>query len=348
MKLTIKVSHLVAALAAVSGAVKSRASVPIYTHYLFDASDRLTIRGCDSQMQLTAHAEADVSEPGAVCLPDKIESIAKALPKDASVTIDLTNGRALVRCGKSRFTMNTLPAHEFPTMECGGEFVEIAALPDMLECVAPAMASNDVRYYLNGALLKSDGSKFAAVATDGHRMHVADSECGDVFDAILPSRSVAEIMKAGCRRIRFGDRMVEAHGGGVEIVSRVIDGQFPDYEAAIPPHADSVIVVGADSFRAAVSRARLLLGEHDAVKLTPANGALGITAASDGEDASEEIDAQCSEGQSIGFNAEYLIDAAGAVRGASIEIHTRTPNDSILVRGVGVGGLQAVVMPMRV
>lgn len=346
MKITIEQSELLAALSSAHAALEKRNTMPILTHYLFDASgDGLTVRASNLERQVTAHASADVVEDGSVCLPKKIHDIVKALPRGATVMIDEIDGRATVRSGRGRYTLATLPAHEFPTMECSGEFAEIASLPDMLACVAPAMANQDVRYYLNGALLRSNGARMVAVATDGHRLHVIDAECGETFDVIVPRETVIAMISEKFTELRVGDRMIEARRGSVSIISRVLDGKFPDYEAVIPnSHAVSA-TVDAKEFCTAVSRAYLLANEkYRGVGLTPKNGVLAVTGKSDDGDAADEIDAECGEGPMCGFRFDYLLDAARAVRSERIELRIRD-NSAMTIHGAP--GITTVVMPLR-
>ena len=349
MKFTINQDALSSALGAVHGACNKRSHVPVYSHVLFRArGNELSVTCNNTELQLTSRAEASIETEGEACIPDRIFDLAKALASGSDVTIELRGTVAHVRCGRGRYTLQTLPAQDFPVRDGSGEWITILGLPALLSCVSTAMANQDVRYYLNCALIDAQDGKLNVVATDGHRLSLASAETKETARALIPSKSVQAMVRAECQALRIFDGGLEGRGHNVEIITSLIDGKFPNYRTVVPEPSSDPCVVDAEAFAEAVGRAKILANEKwKAVKLTMSENEIAIIGNTEtGDEAVEIVDAQCRKSVTSGFNANYLLDAIAAVEAKTIELHQRDAQSPLLI--LGAEGRKAVVMPMRV
>jgi len=365
MKFTIKREALLRPLQVVSGVVEKRQTLPVLSNVLVQAeSDRLVLTGTDLEVELTASAPLEGADVGEVTLTArKFLDICRTLPEGAELAVAVDGERANVRSGKSRFHLATLPATEYPTSDpVQGAFrFEVAqgALRELIDRTQFCMANQDVRYYLNGLLLEVDAGRLRTVATDGHRLAVSDLV--DSFgveeqrQVIVPRKGVLELAKlleesdAACT-VQLTSNHIRVEVGEVTMVSKLIDGRFPDYERVIPPVGDKTVKADRSSLRQALVRASILSNEkYRGVRVQLEENRLRATVSNpEQEEAEEDIDVDyMGAAFEIGFNVAYLLDALNAVKQEEVIISLTDANSSCLIHGSGDESSRYVVMPMR-
>lgn len=365
MKLTTSRSSLLRPVQAVIGVVERRQTMPILANVLLVAREgRLSVTATDLEVELIAEAELDrVDAPGEVTVPGrKLLDIVKALPEGSEVSLQLDGDRLVVRSGRSRFVLSTLPAADFPVVEDVESVLRLeleqAQLRELLERTQFAMAQQDVRYYLNGLLVEAGSKAIRAVATDGHRLALAElpvkDQKGRAHQVIVPRKGVQELHRllgaGGSVQIQIGTNHIRVTIDDIRFTSKLIDGRFPDYERVIPKPKKNVLVADRDVLRAALQRAAILSNEkYRGVRLDVADGTLKIQANNpDQEEARDEIEVEYDgEPMEIGFNVTYLLEALAAIESEQVEIGLVDPNSSCLIRSPGAEDSRYVVMPMR-
>jgi DNA polymerase-3 subunit beta len=364
MKFSAERESILAPLQAVIGVVERRQTMPVLANVLIVAkSDQLSITATDLEVELVAKATVNIQQIGEITVPGrKLLDIVKALPDAAQVTITIEGEKATVRSGKSRFTLTTLPASEFPTIEDiraqQSLTIAQAALKKLLEKTHFSMAQQDVRYYLNGMLLESDGKILRTVATDGHRLAYCEApmegEGSGVQQVIVPRKGVLEL-----QRLLTGDETVElvigtnhvrAQIGNIRFTSKLIDGRFPEYGRVIPASPTRKIGADRDVLRAALQRAAILSNEkYRGIRLSLKAGVLTLQSHNpEQEEAEEELDVNyAGDEMEIGFNVNYLLDALAAIDGTEVELGLTDANNSCLLTSAAMPNSKYVVMPMR-
>lgn len=365
MRFTIPREALLRPLQVVSGVVEKRQTLPVLSNVLVNVEpDRLTLTGTDLEVELTANVAIDAAEGGEVTLPArKFMDICRALPEGAQIAVTVDGEKAQIRSGKSRFTLATLPAAEFPATEAvAGAFeFEIAQgeLRRLIEKTQFCMANQDVRYYLNGLLLEIRAGSLRTVATDGHRLALSDlaaEQTGtEQRQLIVPRKGVLELFRlladseTPCR-IQMNSNHIKVDLGDVGFTSKLVDGRFPDYERVVPQGGDKVVQADRESLRQALARTAILSNEkYRGIRIQLSEGLLrAVVNNPEQEEAEEELEVEYRGGEfEIGFNVAYLLDAINAVEEEEVEIVLSDPNSSCLIRGVGNDESRYVVMPMR-
>lgn len=366
MKFTMRRENLLKPLQAVQGVVERRQTLPILANFLLTIADgRLSVTGTDMELELVASTELPDAEAGEVTVPArKLVDICRSLPEDGEIHLELDGERAQVRCGRSRFTLATLPAVDYPSTDSlSGELrvtVKEGQLRRLLELTHFAMAHQDVRYYLNGLLLDIGEGVLRAVATDGHRLAIAEIpvETGDTArQVIVPRKAISELLRLLGRgdeeiTMEVGSNAIQITLPEVRLTSKLIDGKFPDYRRVVPKAEDSdkTVVVDRERVRQALTRAAILSNDkYRAVRLCLEPNVLRVVANNpEQEEAEDEVEVVYEgEALEIGFNVSYLIDALTALPGEEAEIHLGDASSSCLITPKGEGDCQYVVMPMR-
>src|SRR5581483_11660013 len=263
-------------LQAVAGIVERRHTLPILANVLVEQNDgRLYLTATDLEMQITAHSEFDGKESQAVTVgARKLQDLLRALPDASAINVDATGNKMTVRAGRSRFNLQTLPAADYPRIGVGTEQLQTLTLPqrqlrNLIKSAEFAMAQQDIRYYLNGMLLVLDGSTLQAVATDGHRLSWASFDIPGNFqrqEVILPRKTVLELGKLLADAddpvtLDILSNQVRFRFGNIELVSKVVDGKFPDYNRVIPTGHSKQIELSRPELLAALQRAAILSNE---------------------------------------------------------------------------------------
>ncbi|MEO7013049.1 MAG: DNA polymerase III subunit beta [Dokdonella sp.] len=365
MRFILPREALLKPLQQVVGVVERRQTLPVLSNLLVHVGgDTVTFTGTDLEVEMVASASAEDPRDGEVTIPArKLFDICRALPDGARIKIEQNGDRVSISAGRSRFTLATLPATEFPVIE-NIDVVERVSLPeavlkDLIGRTSFAMAHQDVRYYLNGLLLDLRDKTLRCVATDGHRLALCETALETEIAArrqiIIPRKGVLELQGLfeageGLVELELGRNHVRVRRGSVTFTSKLIDGRFPDYEAVIPIGADKDIRVGREELRFALQRAAILSNEkYRGVKLEVNPGRLRIVAHNpEQEEAVEELEVTTSVSDlSVGFNVNYLMDALAALSGEEVMLSLRDAQSSCLLRKVGSEDTRHVVMPLR-
>lgn len=366
--LKVERDAFLAPLAAVSGIVEKRHTLPILSNVLLDCrKDEVLLTATDLEIQISTscHAEnSGATDSKITVTARKLQDILRALPEEVKATLELQGNRMLVKAASSRFSLQTLPATDFPVMADGGSRLTRVSLPqrqlrELLHLVHYAMAQQDIRYYLNGLLLLVEGAELRVVATDGHRLSYAAgaiSSQEEKREVILPRKAVQELMKllaetddeitidVFASQVRFGF-------GKIELVTKVIDGKFPDYGRVIPVNYRNQISLPRAALQQALQRAAIL--SNDKVRgvrwLLTANVLKISCSNNEQEEAQEDLEVQyAGDALDIGFNVNYLLDVLANVPGESVNCSFGEATSSMLVTVPAKPDFKYVVMPMRI
>jgi len=365
MRFSIQREAFLKRLQYVVGVVERRQTLPVLSNLLVAVNDEgVALTGTDLEVEMAARFSADDLEAGEVTIPArKLFDICRALPDGCRLKLEQNGERVTLSAGRSRFTLATLPATEFPTID-RIEIVERVELPEgglkeLMERTGFAMANQDVRYYLNGMLLDLREESLRCVATDGHRLALAEARIGSRVSAprqvIVPRKGILELQGLfesgdGTVELEFARNHLRVRRGDVTFTSKLIDGRFPDYEAVIPIGADKEVRVQRDEMRAALQRAAILSNEkYRGVKLEVGPNRLRIVAHNpEQEEAIEEIEARTGVSDlAVGFNVNYLLDALGALNGEDVLLCLRDGQSSCLIRKPDSEDIRHVIMPLR-
>jgi DNA polymerase-3 subunit beta len=364
MKLTAEREKLLTPLQAVIGVVERRQTMPVLANVLLSVRDgRLSITATDLEVELVAATEVTVQVAGDITVPGrKFLDILRALPERAAVALTVEGEKVVIKAGRSRFSLASLPAAEFPVIDDinAQQTVQIPRkeLLRLLEKTHFSMAQQDVRYYLNGMLLEIDGLSLRAVATDGHRLALCEMvlsvKAKAAQQVIVPRKGVLELQRVlteeGTADVAIGTNHVRAQIGDVRFTSKLIDGRFPEYSRVIPAAANHAIRADRDTLRLALQRTAILSNEkYRGIRMTVKANALTVQAHNpEQEEAEEEIEVSYQGGDlEVGFNVNYLLDALAAIDGQEVEIGLTDSNSSCLIRSPGNSTARYVVMPMR-
>jgi len=367
MKLTATREQILLPLQGVIGVVERKQTMPILANVLIAAqgsgAGRLSFTGSDLEVELVASGEATVLQAGEITVPGrKLLEIIRALPDKTQVTLAVEGDKVKVSGGRSRFVLSSLPASEFPMVEeisaQQGLIVPQAELKKLIEKTHFSMAQQDVRYYLNGTLLETDASVLRAVATDGHRLAIAETALVEPAttpqQVIVPRKGILELQRIlgneGEVQLSIGTNHVRATVGDVRFTSKLIDGKFPEYSRVIPANPTKIVTAARDTLRQSLHRTAILSNEkYRGVRLNLSTGVLAVQAHNPEQEEAEdsvEVSYQGDEVE-IGFNVTYLLDALSAVEGETVEIGLTDANSSCLIRSPATANVRYVVMPMR-
>ncbi|MFZ5842823.1 MAG: DNA polymerase III subunit beta [Pseudomonadota bacterium] len=365
MKFTIARENLLPALNMVCGAVERRNNLPILANVLVSIEEeRLSLTGTDLEVELRAEVPLEKGEPGDITVPArKFLDIVKALPDKQPVTFQLGDGRVTVRSGSNRFTLTTLPASEFPSLEEGPGAVSFdlpqVELRSLFERTQFAIAQGDVRYYMNGLFLELKSGRLRAVATDGHRLALAEARnpvdaSGD-FGVIVPRKGIMELLRLlepsdQTVKVTVGTNHIRIQTDSYHFVSKLVDGKFPEYEKVIPRSGDKIMVINRDVLKEALGRAAILCNEKfRGVRLNLKTGQLMLVANNpEQEEAEIEVDVDYGSSElEVGFNVNYLMDIVNAVKWDKLRFMFSDAASPALAEEQGGSGTLYLVMPMR-
>jgi DNA polymerase III subunit beta len=359
---------LLGPLQAITGIVEKRHTLPILSNVLLRREEqKLFLVTTDLEIQLLTACEAPSKAGEKVSLTvsaRKLQDILRALPEDAELQLDVQNNRLQVRAGKTRFNLQTLPAEDFPTLADPGAVLATLRVPqkqfrDLLLLVQYAMGHQDIRYYLNGMLLVLEEEQIKAIATDGHRLSYASETTtlqAEKNEVILPRKAIHELTRlltdsdqeleigifAAQARFRFGE---------VELITKLIDGKFPDYTRVIPSTYRHHVAVARLQLLQALQRAAILSNDKfRGVRWTLTENVLRVACTNnEQEDAQEELDVEYDgEPLDMGFNVSYLLDILNNVPGEKVDCAFGDANSSMLITLPERQDFRYVVMPMRI
>jgi DNA polymerase-3 subunit beta len=368
MKLVqIERDALLKPLQAVTGIVEKRHTLPILSNVLIERTQgRLNLIATDLEIQVSTSSEiaGGGEEHSLTVSARKLQEILRALPEGAEATLETQNNRLQVRSGKSRFSLQTLAASDFPRLGEAGTALGKVVLPqkafkELLLLVQYSMAQQDIRYYLNGLLLVLDEGQVKVVATDGHRLSYAARPLGqqqERREVILPRKTVVELSKLLAEsdepvEIEIFGSQVRFVFGSVVVVSKIIDGKFPDYTRVIPSTYQKKFVIDRLVLLQSLQRAAILSNEKfRGVRWLVNGSSLRISCTNnEQEEAQEELEIDYpGEAVDIGFNITYLLDVLTNVHSERVECALADANSSMLVTLPDEREFRYVVMPMRI
>jgi len=365
MKLTIQRESLLKPLQMVSGVVERRQSLPVLSNILLVTSGgSLSMTGTDLEVEMVAETLVPGAEDGEITLPArKFMDICRTLPEQATLELKVDKERAVIRSGKSRFTLATLPANEFPNIDpIEQPFTFKLAQRDLkmlIEQTQFAMAHQDVRYYLNGLMLELADGVVRAVATDGHRLALcrvdAELSMAEPRQVIVPRKGVLELARLledaeALVEVQLGTNHIKLSLAEVTFTSKLIDGRFPDYQRVVPTGGNRVLRSEREALRQSFIRASVLSNEKfRGIRLQLQENLLKATVHNPEQEEAEEeleVDYQGEEFE-IGFNVSYLLDALAALKSEQVSVTMTDSNSSCLIEGAEEPNCQYVVMPMR-
>jgi len=369
MKFSITRDNLVKSLNLVAGVVERRQTLPILANVMIVLEkDRLSLTGTDLEVELVGRVQLEKpGDPGEVTVPArKLFDICKSLPEGSDINFSVKDGKATVKSGRSRFTLSTLPASEFPNVDDSigtHQFtLKQGQLKRLIERTGFAMAQQDVRYYLNGMLWELDSKQnLRVVATDGHRLAMCNlpdkvNVKGEgATQVILPRKGVLELARlliddADDISIIIGSNHIRAVTDDFTFTSKLVDGKFPDYQRVLPASPDKLVVGSRQDLRQAFARTAILSNEkYRGVRLKLTENSLEIVANNPEQEEAEETVSVEYKGDAleIGFNVSYLLDVLGVLSGEQVRLSMADPNSSALLEETDGGDSLYVVMPMR-
>ena len=369
MKFSIARDALIKPLNLVAGVVERRQTLPILSNVMLALEDKtLSLTGTDLEVELIGRVELEAAGvDGEVTVPArKLVDICKSLPESSTIEFSLEGGKATVKAGRSRFTLSTLPAADFPAVESGAGSVALSLdqslVKQLIDGTAFAMAQQDVRYYLNGLYLEILGGRLRVVATDGHRLALATGpalvEATDT-GVIIPRKGVLELSRlldgSVPLELAIGTNHIRATNEQFTFTSKLVDGKFPDYERVIPKNADKSVIGERGELKQAFTRTAILSNEkYRGVRLKLSENSLDITANNpEQEQAEEAVGVQYTGTElEIGFNVSYLLDVLSVLEQPQVRLSLSDEASSALLKNAeppseGEPELLYVVMPMR-
>lgn len=366
MKFEISRETLIKPLQLVTGVVERRQTLPVLSNVLLVLEgNQLSMTGTDLEVELIGSVEIEQgSEGGEVTVPArKLMDICKSLPDSASLKMALDDNKLVIRSGRSRFTLSTLPPSDFPSAEESSEALEFSIsqerLKEMLDSTSFAMAQQDVRYYLNGLLFEVSPNFLRVVATDGHRLAMDTEDMSTpadkVMQVIVPRKGILELARLLGEGednvdIVIGSNHIRAKTANFTFTSKLVDGKFPDYDRVLPKGGDKKIIADRNELRQSLSRTAILSNEKfRGIRLTLLDDEIKILANNPEQEEAEEIVAVEYKGDSleIGFNVSYLIDVLTVLDTETVQLIVSDSNSSALVQGADGSSALYVVMPMR-
>ncbi|AXT32717.1 DNA polymerase III subunit beta [Pseudoalteromonas tunicata] len=366
MQITIPRDQFLKPLIQVSGAIERKHTLPILSNVLLEIADgKLMMTGTDLEIELVACVTlSHFVEDSKLTLPaKKLLDICKSLPDGSEITLSAQDSQVLLTSGKSRFSLASLPALDFPNLEQWDGEVDFQItrneLRKLLESTHFSMANQDVRYYLNGMSFEVDNSEIKTVATDGHRLALSqkklDYSLNTQRQLIIPRKGVQEIMRLmvsddNLVTIQFGANHFRIIDQEFTFTSKLVDGRFPDYRRVLPRGGDKVVTANREWLRSAFSRVSILSNEKfRGVRLNFSAGELKITANNPEQEQAEEIVEVVYSGPDleIGFNVSYVLDVLNTLKTEDVSFTLSDSNSSALVEGTGDDEAMYVVMPMR-
>ena len=366
MKFSVFREALLKPLQLVGGVVERRQTLPVLSNVLIVLKgDQLSLTGTDLEVEIVGRIQLETAgQSGEITVPaKKLVDICRSLPDGSNIEFFQEDNRIIVKSGRSRFTLSTLPASDFPNVEdtpgnlrfnCAQQEIK-----RLIERTAFAMAQQDVRYYLNGMLWEVRQDQLRVVATDGHRMAMCTRAVGvtskDVVQAILPRKGVLELSRllddsTAQVEITLSSNHIRVTSVDYTFTSKLVDGKFPDYERVLPRGGNKVVIGSRLELKQAFARTSILSNEkYRGVRLLLNTGSLTIVANNpEQEEAEEQVNVDYTgDSLEVGFNVSYLQDVTNVISNDNIKITLSDANSSALIEEPENSDSVYVVMPMR-
>jgi DNA polymerase-3 subunit beta len=351
----------------VSGIVERRHTMPILANILIrKEGENVSFLSTDTEVQITTNADIGSGSEvtGTTVAARKLLDILRALPESGDVTMTLLNKRLTVQTGKSRFALQTLAAEEFPTVQQADSYNATVTLPQktlkhLFNMVHFSMAQQDIRYYLNGLLLVLDGQNVIAVATDGHLLAFCQVETEQSFErqeVIIPRKTIIELQRLLEEndepvQLDIAANQVKLTFADIELISKLVEGKFPDYTRVIPKGYKNEFTIGRDELLRSLQRAAIMTSDKfKGVRCIMTPGSMKISSTNaDQEEAVEELEIDYGgDSVDIGFNVTYLLDVLNNLKCDQVNIALGDSNSSALISIPDNADFKYVVMPMRI
>lgn len=354
-------------LQSVAGIVERRHTLPILANVLLrktGPSIEVTTSDLEIQIRTTAELDGDMEDFTTTVGARKLIDILRTMPADQTVSLESSATKLILKGGKSKFTLQTMAAEDFPLVQEAANFGPVFSVPqkalkDLLSQVSFAMAVHDIRYYLNGILFVAEGNQLSLVATDGHRLAFASATLDvDVpkQEVILPRKTVIELQRLlsdtqGAIEMQFAGNQAKFSFDGMEFVTKLVEGKFPDYNRVIPKNHKNSITLGRTALLATLQRTAILTSDKfKGVRLNIDPGTLRVASNNaEQEEAVDELDIDYGgDSIEIGFNVTYLIDALNNMSQDMVKLELSDGNSSALFTIPDNATFKYVVMPMRI
>ncbi len=362
---------LLTALQSVAGIVERRHTLPVLANVLLRKTGNeieFTTSDLEIQVRTRDTFEGDAGNFSTTVGARKLIDILRSLPSDQTVTLSANQSKLTLQGGKSRFTLQTLPSDDFPLVQENADFgpafkVPQSTLKALINQVHFAMAVHDIRYYLNGILFVAEGKSLTLVATDGHRLALAQATLDNDIpkqEVILPRKTVLELQRLlkddkgnedSMIEMRFANNQAKFIFSGMEFVTKLVEGKFPDYNRVIPKNHKNHLTLGRAPLLASLQRAAILTSDKfKGVRVNLEPSTLRIASSNaEQEEAKEELEIDYSgDTIEIGFNVTYLMDALSNMSAEMIKLELQDTNSSVLITVPEQAGFKYVVMPMRI
>lgn len=367
MNLLIGREQLLQPLQQVVGAVERKTTLPILAHVLLEVSgQQLKLTATDLEIELVANIELEqaVDEGFRCTLPARtLFDICKALSPGAQINLQWEDQKVLLKSNRSRFTLSALNEKDFPSLDDFSTDLKLLlpqkVFKQLLEATAFAMAQQDVRYYLNGLLLQAEAEKLTVVATDGHRLAVADMDMKigteTTRQMLIPRKAVSELMRVindddSELEIQFGKNHIRFTMPGLIFTSNLIEGKYPDYQRVMPIDCNQIMLAERENLKASLSRIAILSNEKfKGIRLSLSENQLKVESQTPEKEAGEEtIEVEYSGSEfEIGFNVSYMIDVLNVLDSEKVKFHLKDANSSCLITSLENDQQRYVIMPMR-
>ena len=359
--------NIVAALQSVVGIVERRHTLPILANVMIQKTPQ-SVQLTSSDLEIQIRTDADLGGDNANFTTTvgarKLMDILRSMPSDQMVSLESQQNKLILKSGKSRFTLQTLPAEDFPLVQESPSFGPLFSIPqktlrELLHQVSFAMAVHDIRYYLNGILFVAEGKQLSLVATDGHRLAYTSATLEVEVpkqEVILPRKTVLELLrllsdKEGMIDMQFANNQAKFKFEGKEFVTKLVEGKFPDYNRVIPKNHKNSVTLGRTILLTTLQRTAILTSDKfKGVRINLEAGVLRVAASNaEQEEAVDEIEIDyAGDSIEIGFNVTYLIDVLSNMSQDMVRMDLADSNSSVLVTMAENPNFKYVVMPMRI
>jgi DNA polymerase-3 subunit beta len=359
--------NIVAALQSVVGIVERRHTLPILANVMIRKTPQ-SVQLTSSDLEIQIRTEADLGGDNANFTTTvgarKLMDILRSMPSDQTVSLESQQSKLILKSGKSRFTLQTLPAEDFPLVQESPSFGPMFSIPqktlkELLHQVSFAMAVHDIRYYLNGILFVAEGKQLSLVATDGHRLAYTSATLEVEVpkqEVILPRKTVLELLrllsdKEGMIEMQFANNQAKFKFEGKEFVTKLVEGKFPDYNRVIPKNHKNSVTLGRVTLLNTLQRTAILTSDKfKGVRINLETGLLRVAASNaEQEEAVDELEIDYNgDSIEIGFNVTYLIDVLSNMSQDMVRMDLADSNSSVLVTMAENPNFKYVVMPMRI
>lgn len=366
MKFKVDRDVLLKPLQFVSGVVERKQTLPILANVLMTLNkDELSLICSDSELEVIARLKVDTLQEGSITVPArKLTEICKTLPAGSIIDLVENEGKFILSSGRSRFSLATLPAHDFPTVDSKAGVMDFhlprPLLRQLLDQTAFAMAVQDVRYYLNGLLMEMRGNELRVVATDGHRLALAMTTLPSTPDivkqVIIPRKGVQELSRIFSEgnedlSINLNGNHICVQTSEISVTSKLIDGRYPDYERVIPPEGKSQFVANREEFKQALQRAAILSNEkYRGVRLSLTGNNLVLNTNNPDQEAAEEqiiVEYSGPDDVELGFNVNYLLDVLSVLKSEKVRVSIAEGSRTAILKSTETDNALYIVMPMK-